>query len=260
MTVSTLDEALASRAKFAAKLARAQADMSPVPKDRTHQQGYKFQSADSIFAVCRPLLAKCGLALLPSVEVLDKATGQTAKGTPFEKATVRVSFALIDTETGYSEAALFPGEALDYNGMEVQKALTIAAKLFLKALFLVSESGDDPDEDDHQPARRETPRQAPPPRPTPTPAAPASPAPVAAVTSGSDPVDVTVPDDLPTSTSAFLSVVNAHRIQRGMAQLANPYDLQKMLSAALETSFQFGMLKDEGARRDAYRIAVTQAA
>lgn len=140
---------LQKRAKFAAKLARAQGELSPIPKDKTHPQGYKFQSADSIFGICRPLLARCGLALLPSLDVLDKGEGVTAKGAAFVTASARVVFTLIDTETGYSEAASFRGDALDYNGMEVQKAMTIAAKMFLKSLFLISESGDDPDEDNH---------------------------------------------------------------------------------------------------------------
>jgi hypothetical protein len=160
----TTETMLGSRAKFAAKLAKAQAEMPSVPKDGKHPKGWKFQSADSIFAVCRPLLAHCGLALLPSVDTLDKGEGATKGGTDFGTARVRVTFTLIDTETGYSESGAFYGDALDYGGMEVQKAMTIAAKLFLKSLFLISEAGDDPDEDDHD---------APPPtaKPAPKPAA-----------------------------------------------------------------------------------------
>lgn len=146
--MTDLDEALHNRAQFAAKLAKAQADMPAVSKDKKHQQGYAFQSADSIFAICRPLLARHGLAYLPTVEALDKTTGQSKSGSMWERSAVRMAFVLIDTDTGYSETVTFFGEATDYNNMDVPKSLTNATKLFLKALFLVSEQGDDPDEDD----------------------------------------------------------------------------------------------------------------
>lgn len=133
------DEALGNRAKFAAKLARAQMELPPLPKDkRREDKKYNYTSAEAVFAGCGKALFRNNLAFLPSIK--NVARPDEAKP---NKVAVTVTVTIIDTETGYSEEREAYAEATGYNDdTEIQKAVTVALRMFLKALFLTSDEGD----------------------------------------------------------------------------------------------------------------------
>ena len=158
---------LENRAKFAAKLAAVQMDVTAVPNDAWNDyQKYAYTSAEAILAMARPLFAKHDLAVLPSTRGI-KLSGEDKQKT----ALVKIDLTLIDTKTGYSESSPFYGFGQDTSDKAVPKAYTMALKYGLRVLLMI-DLPDDAEDGQKQPPRQNAPRPAAPAPAQPKPAAP----------------------------------------------------------------------------------------
>lgn len=159
---------LLNRAKFAAKLAAVQMDVTAVPNDAWNDyQKYAYTSAEAILAMARPLFAKHDLAVLPSTRGI-KLSGEDKQKT----ALVKIDLTLIDTQTGYSESSPFYGFGQDTSDKAVPKAYTMALKYGLRVLLMI-DLPDDAEDGQKQPPRQNAPRPAAPAQPKPAASKPA---------------------------------------------------------------------------------------
>lgn len=166
-----------------------------------------------------------------------------------------MAFTLIDTETGYSEAVSFEGYGMDYGDKAIPKALTMCAKYWARVTFMI-DLQDDAEKDTPRatqptPQGQQAQQKPQPPRPAPAPAEQkkaAQPAP-GGVTD--------IPDTLPTGATAFVALIDQTRAKLGRAPYGQPVVLYNLLKRDMpDGNFDWGMLKDAGAARVAYRIAI----
>lgn len=140
------------KARLYAKIANVMADVKRVEKrGRNDHFKYDFVTAEDVKDLVRPLLAKHGLALLPTIEGMERET----KGNQV-LTRLTVSFTLACGETGETVTSLWHGEALDNQDKGINKALTAVLKYYLINTFQVS-TGDEADPD----AGQGTPQSAP---------------------------------------------------------------------------------------------------
>lgn len=170
-----------------AKIAAVTGDMKTVERSAKHQQGWTYAPWDKISQAVNESLGNNHLAMITSmVSEPTQETLQAAKqggGTyTVLRCYVTIDVVLGDGETGAMAFARWYGQADDTSGGEkaIDKALTYAAKSFVKKLFVVSTGEDDPEGTDSgaDPAtssRNKPPRQQPTPKaqqqPTPAPKA-----------------------------------------------------------------------------------------
>lgn len=144
------------RAKFYKKLLAAQKLVEAVKKSgRNETQKYDYARAADIAREGSRCLTEAGLAFsstTASMEteertVKDKNSGQ-------EKAVfyaiAKMKYTLTDTETGYSQSAVYEGEGMDYGDKARPKAYTNSLKYFLIQTLLIP-TGDDPEASDVDP-------------------------------------------------------------------------------------------------------------
>lgn len=100
---------------------------------------FKFQAWDDVLPAVRDACAEVGLAILPSVELVE-VTG--------DKSIIRLTLTYIDTETGETLTSNWVGEGKDNQDKGIQKACTSAVKYaLLKSLMIPCADSTDPDGD-----------------------------------------------------------------------------------------------------------------
>lgn len=106
---------------------------------------YAFISYQNVNARLRDLLPKYKLAIVPQVIDFQDFAITTSGNKPALRSIVKMSFLLVDTETGYSEERTFVGADQDTKGKSMGQAITECQKRFEMKLFHVSSTEADPD-------------------------------------------------------------------------------------------------------------------
>lgn len=135
------------------KIADVQGELAKVgiAKDRRNQQqGYNFRGIDEVYAALSPLLAKHGLVIVPRVLERQCIEGQTRKGDPLFRVTVRAEFDFIAADDGSIHTASTFGEAMDSADKATNKAMSAAYKYAAFMTFAIPTEGDN-DADAHTP-------------------------------------------------------------------------------------------------------------
>jgi hypothetical protein len=117
---------------------------------------YYYLKEEDIINAVRPLLAKYGVAMIPTVleETLGETHGSDRNGNPRTEflCRLKVQFRFVDIENPIDSVSVVTvGHGTDPSDKSAYKALTGALKYCLRQLFMISEGGDDPENDDrHQ--------------------------------------------------------------------------------------------------------------
>lgn len=109
---------------------------------RNQQQGYSFRGIDDVYAALSPLLAKHGLVIVPRILERECVEGQTRKGDPLFRVTVRAEFDFIAAEDGSIHTAATFGEAMDSADKATNKAMSAAYKYAAFMTFAIPTEGD----------------------------------------------------------------------------------------------------------------------
>lgn len=134
------------KAKLYAKITNLADELGAIKEDGANDfDHYKFISYQALNALLRDLLPKYKLAIVPEVlEYSDKEI-MTSGNKPAIRSSVKMSFMLVDTETGYAEERTFVGADQDTKGKSMGQAITECQKRFEMKLFHVSSTEADPD-------------------------------------------------------------------------------------------------------------------
>lgn len=106
---------------------------------------YNYATEGDFLALVKPLLDSEKLAVVASQEsVTREELEPTTRGRRQWLTTVKMSFKLIDGDSGYSETLTAFGTGVDSEDKGLYKAITGCVKYFISKLFLI-ETGDDPE-------------------------------------------------------------------------------------------------------------------
>lgn len=137
--------AIHTKNQLALKMARIMLDMGSIEQTgRNDFQKYDYTTESDILKVLRPLMAKYGIVLFPTV--VDHESRSQGKNS---LTTITMDFTLIDGDSGQSHTTRWIGQGVDSGDKSYYKAYTGATKYFLMKTFLVS-TGDDPEQDSHE--------------------------------------------------------------------------------------------------------------
>lgn len=129
------------------KLGRARKAVQPIEKSgHNKDEGFDFVEAVKVTEEANRVLATRGILILPSVEASrsDFLTGGVL-------TKVKVTYEIVDTDTGYSFEKKGIGHGFDKQGdRAIYKATTGAAKYFLAGLLSIPFVGRDPEHDGDQ--------------------------------------------------------------------------------------------------------------
>ena len=131
-------------------LIKANELVGAISKDNTNQQqGFKFRGVDDVYNRLHPILAKCGIVIVPEVVSYEVTERQARNGVLlYTRATIRHHFTASD---GSSVTTLVVGEAMDSGDKGMNKAMSIALKYALFQLFTIPTDEDkDPDATTHE--------------------------------------------------------------------------------------------------------------
>lgn len=126
------------------KLAKISGELGSIAKDAKHQQGYMYQSADSVMAHLNPLLAHYSIVIIPMAT-------RTRLETPSDgvsRYVIDYEFVICDGDTGATFTAAWQGDVpTGYAGGKIDdkamgKAHTYALKYWLLKLFKVTSQDD----------------------------------------------------------------------------------------------------------------------
>lgn len=131
-------------------LIKANELVGAISKGNTNQQqGFKFRGVDDVYNRLHPILAKCGIVIVPEVVSYEVTERQARNGVLlYTRATIRHHFTASD---GSSVTTLVVGEAMDSGDKGMNKAMSIALKYALFQLFTIPTDEDkDPDATTHE--------------------------------------------------------------------------------------------------------------
>ena len=112
---------------------------------------YKFRGIDDVLNTLAPILADCGVIVVPDVKKHECTQVTTAKGGVMNHSTVWVDYRMTSTVDGSFVGTTFIGEAMDRGDKSINKALTAAFKYFLFEIFCIPVQGtEDADESSHE--------------------------------------------------------------------------------------------------------------
>lgn len=149
MSAETTKSSAAKPAIYAA-LIEANKKVGAIAKDnRNAQQGFKFRGIDEVYNELHPVLAECGIVIIPEVVSYDISERPTKNGAAlYTRATIRHHFT---AEDGSSVSTTVVGEAMDSGDKGMNKAMSIALKYALFQLFTIPTREDkDPDATSHE--------------------------------------------------------------------------------------------------------------
>ena len=128
--------------KLVGAIGAAMADIGYVRGTGTNDhQRYKYTSDEDLTAAVQPVMAKHGLALLPSLCQVERVEVKTAKGGAATSIHVLQTFTIAHSSGEWMQLQM-PGEGRDNQDKGTPKALTAARKYVLRHLFCVP-TGDD---------------------------------------------------------------------------------------------------------------------
>lgn len=131
-------------------LIKANELVGAISKGNTNQQqGFKFRGVDDVYNRLHPILAKCGIVIIPEVVSYEVTERQARNGVLlYTRATIRRHFTASD---GSSVTTLVVGEAMDSGDKGMNKAMSIALKYALFQLFTIpTDEDEDPDATTHE--------------------------------------------------------------------------------------------------------------
>lgn len=126
-------------------IARAQATISKegIAKDKSNvQQNYKFRGIDDVYNALSPILAECGLCILPTVLERDVVERTTKSGGALFYVTVKVRFDFVSSHDNSKHEVVMFGEAMDSGDKATNKALSAAYKYACMQTFAIPTEGD----------------------------------------------------------------------------------------------------------------------
>jgi hypothetical protein len=146
---------MSERKNLAEKMAAVMMAATTVAKNgHNNYFNYDYATEADILRTVRETLAHEGVAVIPSVEKMERAPG--AKGAI---TTLTVAFTFTDGVDSYKTTVI--GEGQDQADKGAYKALTGATKYAILKTFLIP-TGDDPEADDAPPATVTRPKEPPP--------------------------------------------------------------------------------------------------
>lgn len=135
-----------------------------ISKDRQCQQGasFKFRGIDDVYNALAPLLAECGLCILPRIISRQCDERQSIAGKALFYVIVEAELDLVSAEDGTKHTIRTFGEAMDSGDKATNKAMSIAYKNAILMAFCVPTEGDnDPDAQAHDVSPRPATQQMP---------------------------------------------------------------------------------------------------
>lgn len=113
------------------------------------QQGFMFRGVDDVYNELHPVLADCGIVIIPEVVSYEVTERQARNGVLlYTRATIRHYFTASD---GSSVTTLVVGEAMDSGDKGMNKAMSMALKYSLLQLFTIPTKEDkDTDKTSHE--------------------------------------------------------------------------------------------------------------
>lgn len=152
MSAETTKSSAAKPAKPAiyAALIEANKKVGAISKDSENlQQKFKFRGIDDVYNELHPILAECGIVIIPEVVNYEVSEKQGRNGVLlYTRATIRHHFT---TSDGSYVTTTVVGEAMDSGDKGMNKAMSIALKYALFQIFTIPTKEDkDPDATTHE--------------------------------------------------------------------------------------------------------------
>ena len=133
-----------------ARIAIVQGRLAKVGIEKDRQaQGYKFRGIDDVYNALAPLLAECGLCILPRILSREVTERKTNKGAALFVVTVEAEFDFVSTADGSVHTVRTIGEAMDMSDKATNKAMSAAYKYAAFMTFAIPTEGDSDSEGAH---------------------------------------------------------------------------------------------------------------
>jgi hypothetical protein len=108
-------------------------------------QNFKYSGIDDVMNELHPILAKCGIFIVPTVLEEQRAEGKTSKGGVIYFTRLKIKFTFYAKDGSFFESVVI-GEAMDSGDKASNKALSIGLKYALLQVFCIpTEDDKDPD-------------------------------------------------------------------------------------------------------------------
>lgn len=112
---------------------------------RNSTQGFSYRGIDDVMNELHPILAKCGIFIVPTVLDEQRSAGTTLKGGNIFYTRQKIQFKFY-AKDGSSIEAVIIGEAMDSGDKASNKALSVGLKYALLQVFCIpTEEEKDPD-------------------------------------------------------------------------------------------------------------------
>ncbi len=135
---------------------------------KNQQQGFSYRGIDDVMNELHPIMAGCGLFVVPTVLNETRTEGKSSRGGSLYYTRLTIKFTFYASDGSNVEAVVI-GEAMDSGDKASNKALSIGLKYAMLQVFCIpTEDEKDPDaqspsfEGRQQPARQNPPRANPP--------------------------------------------------------------------------------------------------
>ena len=124
----------------------AMGQINAIAKGRSNSmQNFKYRGIDDVMNELHPILAKCGIFIVPTVLEEQRAEGKTSKGGIIYFTRLKIKFTFYAKDGSFFESVVI-GEAMDSGDKASNKALSIGLKYALLQVFCIpTEDDKDPD-------------------------------------------------------------------------------------------------------------------
>lgn len=124
----------------------AMGQINAIAKGRSNSmQNFKYRGIDDVMNELHPILAKCGIFIVPTVLEEQRAEGKTSKGGVIYFTRLKIKFTFYAKDGSFFESVVI-GEAMDSGDKASNKALSIGLKYALLQVFCIpTEDDKDPD-------------------------------------------------------------------------------------------------------------------
>lgn len=125
---------------------------------RNSTQGFSYRGIDDVMNELHPILAKCGIFIVPTVLDEQRSTGTTLKGGNIFYTRQKIQFKFY-AKDGSSIEAVVIGEAMDSGDKASNKALSVGLKYALLQVFCIpteEEKDTDAESPDFVPQKNQT--------------------------------------------------------------------------------------------------------